>query len=66
MLYVLMSYAFWQSRYGGDGAVVGKKISLDAHPFEIIGVIQPGFEHGSRYRCCKGIEADISIASTGI
>jgi putative ABC transport system permease protein len=39
----VLSYGFWQSHYAGDGAVVGKKTLLEGHPFEIIGVTQPGF-----------------------
>ncbi len=39
----VLSYDFWQREYGGSTAVLGKSISLDAHPFEIIGVSQPGF-----------------------
>ncbi len=39
----VLSYSFWQKEYGGNPSVVGKTISLDAHPFEILGVTQPGF-----------------------
>ncbi|MGA3187971.1 MAG: ABC transporter permease [Bryobacteraceae bacterium] len=39
----VLSYDFWQKEYGGRADVVGKKISLDNHPFEIVGVIEPGF-----------------------
>ncbi len=39
----LLSYGFWQSEYGGRAAVAGTTISLDNHPFEILGVIGPGF-----------------------
>jgi putative ABC transport system permease protein len=39
----VLSYGFWQSHYSGDGGIIGKKILLDGHPFEIIGVTQPGF-----------------------
>ncbi|HEY7237054.1 MAG TPA: ABC transporter permease [Gemmatimonadaceae bacterium] len=40
---VVLSDAFWQSRYAADPAVLGKTISLDGHPFEIIGVADPRF-----------------------
>lgn len=39
----VLSYDFWQREYGGSTAVLGKNISLEAHPFEIVGVAQPGF-----------------------
>jgi putative ABC transport system permease protein len=39
----VLSYGFWQNEYGGHADVVGKTISLDNHPFEILGVIGPGF-----------------------
>src|SRR5689334_6490812 len=34
----VISYSFWQRYYGGDASVVGKKLTLDGHPFEVIGV----------------------------
>ena len=39
----VLSYGFWQREYGGRADVVGKNISLDNHPFEILGVLEPGF-----------------------
>ncbi len=39
----VLSHAFWQKEYGGRADVVGKSISLDNHPFEILGVVQAGF-----------------------
>ena len=39
----VLSYGFWQREYGGRAEVVGKNISLDSHPFEILGVLGPGF-----------------------
>ncbi|MGH7490425.1 MAG: ABC transporter permease, partial [bacterium] len=34
----VISYGFWQQRYGGDSSAIGKTVSLDGHPFPIIGV----------------------------
>ena len=42
---VNISYSFWQRRYGGQSSAVGSKLTLDGHPFEIIGVAPPSF-HG--------------------
>jgi putative ABC transport system permease protein len=39
----VLSYGFWQKEYAGRADVIGKSISLDNHPFEIVGVIEPGF-----------------------
>jgi putative ABC transport system permease protein len=39
----VLSYGFWQDRYGGDVNAVGSVIRLDNHPFQIVGVSAPGF-----------------------
>jgi predicted permease len=38
----ILSYDFWQQKFGGDPAVVGKTITLNLHPFAIIGVAREG------------------------
>ncbi|HEY3742652.1 MAG TPA: ABC transporter permease [Bryobacteraceae bacterium] len=39
----VISYAFWQREYGSAADVVGRKLMLNSHPFEIAGVADPGF-----------------------
>jgi putative ABC transport system permease protein len=39
----MLSYDFWQRQYGGSPAVLNRTISLDGHPFPVLGVLQPGF-----------------------
>ena len=39
-----ISYSFWQRRYSGDVSVIGRELTLDAHPFPILGVTPPSFE----------------------
>jgi predicted permease len=39
----VLSEGFWQSEYGGAPDVVGRTISLDGNPFEIVGVSAAGF-----------------------
>lgn len=41
---VLLSFGLWRSRFGGDPAAVGKKLSLDGKPALIVGVLPPEFE----------------------
>jgi putative ABC transport system permease protein len=40
---VMLSHAFFQSEFAGDERVIGRKLSLDGHPFQIIGVVEPRF-----------------------
>jgi putative ABC transport system permease protein len=40
---VLLSYGFWQRRYGGDPAIIGKQIAVDSTSFTIAGVLPRGF-----------------------
>jgi predicted permease len=40
---VVISYGFWQRRYGGQASAVGKQLVIDGHPMTIIGVAPPEF-----------------------
>jgi predicted permease len=40
---VVLSYGFWQRRFGGDPAIVGKWLSLGNEPYTIVGVIGKEF-----------------------
>jgi putative ABC transport system permease protein len=41
---VLLTYALWQSRFGGDRAVVGRELTLDGESYEVVGVLPPDVE----------------------
>ena len=34
----IITHGFWQGRFGGDTKIVGRRISLDGQPIEVIGV----------------------------
>ena len=40
---LVISHAFWQSDYGGNANVIGRKLTLADHSFEIIGVTPASF-----------------------
>jgi putative ABC transport system permease protein len=40
----IISYAFWQRRFGGDPAIVGHDVELGNGRARIVGVLEPGFE----------------------
>jgi predicted permease len=42
----MLSYGYWQDRFGGDPKIVGKNIELNNAPAEIVGVMPRGFKFG--------------------
>jgi len=39
----ILSYSFWQREYGGEASAIGRKLTLEGHPFEIVGVTPADF-----------------------
>ena len=52
----VISYAFWQDRYGGAESAIGSNLSLDGHLFPIMGVAPRGF-----YGLMVGTKFDVAI-----
>jgi predicted permease len=40
---VALSHQAWKSRFGGDPNIVGKKIAIRGHTYEVVGVARPEF-----------------------
>src|SRR6185503_7641725 len=40
---VIVSHSFWQRKLGADPNVIGKQITLNSNPFDVVGVMPPGF-----------------------
>ncbi len=41
----VISHGLWQRRFGGDAAIVGRTITVNGEPREVIGVMPPRFEY---------------------
>lgn len=44
---VVLSYGFWQRKFGGNPHIVGTTISLSNQPYTIVGIIAKSFRHRS-------------------
>jgi putative ABC transport system permease protein len=40
---VILSYAFWQRRFGGDEAALGRELSIDSRSSQVVGVMPRDF-----------------------
>jgi len=45
----MLENGFWKRRFGGDPAVIGKPIVLDAQNYTVVGILPPGFRVPDRY-----------------
>ena len=50
----MLSYGYWQRRFGGDPAVIGRNIMVDSQSREIVGVMPQGF---------RFVDADFDLAA---
>ncbi|MGH9852280.1 MAG: ABC transporter permease, partial [Blastocatellia bacterium] len=50
---VILSYGFWQRRFGADASLIGRQLTLNNQSFTVVGVAPPGFQFGA--------EADVTV-----
>ena len=46
---MILTHAYWNTRFGADPTVVGRKVMLDGRPVEIVGVAEPAPFFPSRF-----------------
>ena len=51
---VIFSYAFWQSHYGGEKNIVGRRIVMNGAPSTVVGILPPDFHF-------PGMAADLFV-----
>ena len=61
---VILSHAVWEQRFGSDRSVIGRRITLDGTPREVIGVMPRGFVYPSDRQAWLPIEYDEALVST--
>jgi predicted permease len=59
---VVLSYAYWQSEFGGDAGVLGRTLSVNQVPLTIVGVAPRGF-HGAAVGARPSVFVPITIPS---
>lgn len=48
---VVVSYDTWRNKFGADPDLVGQKLYLRGHPFEVVGIANPSFAGIECYPC---------------
>ncbi len=41
---VVLSYGYWQRRFGADRQIIGQTILVNGHPFTVVGIAPPSFQ----------------------
>jgi putative ABC transport system permease protein len=62
---VILSYGFWQQRFGADPNIVGKTLTLDGYNFTIIGVMPREAQLSSNRQFWRPLGADYYATNRG-
>jgi predicted permease len=57
----ILSHELWLRRFGGDAAVIGRKILLSGDAFTVIGVMPAGFDPRANSELNPGTRADVWV-----
>ena len=63
---VLLSYAFWARRFGGDSNVIGQPLVLDDRSYTIVGIMPRGFDYPTRTQAWIALDLDPDTAPMAV
>ena len=60
---VILGHGFWQRRFGGDPQVIGRTLTLDGDPYQIVGVMPKDFSFpkGMGINPALGLDEDLAL-----
>jgi predicted permease len=58
---VLLGYSTWMRRYGGDHGVIGRPLTLNGQPYEVIGVLPASFSLPREVMPTLGVVDDAEV-----
>jgi putative ABC transport system permease protein len=61
----ILSRGFWKRRFGGDPAVIGKALTLDANTYTVVGVLPATFLIPDRHESDYDLWVPFAISETG-
>ena len=61
----VISYGLWQSRFGGDQAIIGRTVLLNGAPFPVVGVLPSGFHPDPEADVFIPMQADPNSTNQG-
>ncbi len=61
---VVLGHRLWQSRFGGDSAMIGKTVEIDGEAHEVVGVTPPGFEFPTGAALWRPLVFDFDVAGS--
>jgi predicted permease len=63
---IVLSYGAWQQRFGGTRETIGRVLIIDRKPFEVVGVMPPGFAFPSRVEAWRPADMSRAASSVGL
>lgn len=58
---LVLGYACWKTRFGGDSAALSKTMTLNGEPYTIVGVMPPGFQFAPYWANNAAIAAPLAL-----